>query len=222
MRYLWFILCLFCLCCAPAVQVPRSPAVTASANTVVILHADGMNTACAGVWVADVWILTAQHCTWDSVDMLGGEQPLTEVLFRTESKALYRGRVVYRDVEHDLGLIQALSMPAHIFARVAMRNPEVGTPVHVVGHPLGLLYTFLTGQVAQYRDSLPGCNLPVCQSPLLQLQVPIAPGSSGGGAFDNDEELVGIASMSASLLPAEGFFVPVESIREFLQKSHVL
>jgi S1-C subfamily serine protease len=56
----------------------------------------------------------------------------------------------------------------------------------------------------------------------LQVQCPIAPGSSGGGAFDAGGELVGVADLHVHGLDGEGFFVPVEVIVPFLQKSHVL
>jgi S1-C subfamily serine protease len=59
------------------------------------------------------------------------------------------------------------------------------------------------------------------EGPDLQVQVPVAPGNSGGGAFDDGGHLVGLMDGMLETLPGEGFFVPVEVIRPFLKASHL-
>jgi S1-C subfamily serine protease len=51
--------------------------------------------------------------------------------------------------------------------------------------------------------------------PWMQVSAPIWYGNSGGGAFDAEGSLVGIASFKA-LAPNVAFYVHLETIREFL------
>lgn len=216
MKYLLLMLCLVSLCCAP----PRpavSPAVEASAVTValVVLRGDEYGPTCAGVWVGDEWILTANHCATDDES-----SPIERVTFIADAGAhRYEAAVAYRDADHDLALLRARGVPAHAVARVALVSPRPGDLVHVVGHPMGFLWTYLTGQVSGPLRNDP--RLPH-EGPYLQVQCPIVSGSSGGGAFNDEGELVGVADLKIGQLEGEGLFVPVEVILPFLRASHVL
>jgi len=54
-----------------------------------------------------------------------------------------------------------------------------------MGHPLGLYYTYASGVVSAFRV--------VDGVTLLQTTAPTSPGSSGGGIFNNEGALLGIA-----------------------------
>jgi S1-C subfamily serine protease len=49
----------------------------------------------------------------------------------------------------------------------------------------------------------------------MQVSAPVWFGNSGGGAFNDEGEIVGIASFIMKG-PSLGFFIPVDSIRPFL------
>lgn len=144
-----------------------------------------------------------------------------------EPSAQHLSHVVGWDESHDLALLEAAgkAIPSHEFASVAAQVPGMGERIHVCGHPKGLYWTFLEGTVAGYRLSLPHLSgkkdLVKRKGPYLQLEVPIYYGNSGGGAFDDAGQLIGIADFMLKL-PAEGFFIPAESIREFLVDQEVL
>lgn len=220
-KYLVAGLAVLSMCCAPAPIPPPNHVVDSAAVTVALMvpRGDGYGPTCGGVWVADEWILTANHCVMDE-DELGDSVKVNTMKFIMSPMhpKLFDSDVVYRQPEQDLALLKAKTWQMHTFAGIASESPAVGSNVHVVGHPIGLLWTYLTGQVAQNRKDLEkfGQN-----RPFLQLQVPITHGNSGGGAFDDNGLLVGIADLSASSLPSEGFFIPVEAIIPFLKESHI-
>ena len=143
-----------------------------------------------------------------------------------DPSAIHLAKVVGWDQPKDLALIEAVGdvMPPHEAVKLADNSPEMTEPVIVVGHPKGLYWTFMTGTVAGNRATLP--HLYVSreneddpkisrQGPFLQIEAPVYFGNSGGGAFNDRGELVGIASFLLRV-PGEGFFVGVPVIREFL------
>jgi hypothetical protein len=138
-----------------------------------------------------------------------------------EPSAWHLSHVVGWDEPTDLALLQAAgqAIPSHEFARLADQTPALMETVHVCGHPRGMYWTFLEGKVAGYRSEIPHTDQK--KGPFMQVQVPIYFGNSGGGAFNQYGELVGIADFLMKL-PAEGFFVHLDNIRAFLQDQHLL
>jgi len=137
-----------------------------------------------------------------------------------EPTAWHLSEVVKYDEAHDLVLLKAVgrAVPVHETAILAAAVPEIGESVHIVGHTKGLYWTFLEGSVSAYRGSLPlPDDMKNRAGPFLQLEVPAYYGNSGGGAFNNAGELVGMADFLSAGIPDCVFFVPVESIRTFLK-----
>lgn len=217
MKYL-LALVLLSLGCARTQPLPVNPVSESFAVTVALMSpGDSERPAhpmCAGVWIGDEWILTAKHCTTDDDDEpVKGISYITDPGTRTE----YQATVAYRDEKYDLALLMALTRPVHQWASVAKQHAPVGAAVHIVGHPAGLYWTYMTGQVAGYHFTM----APLADTgPVLQVQAPIYFGNSGGGAFDDDGQLVGICSFGTRL-PGEGFFVSVETINAFTLASHL-
>jgi putative serine protease PepD len=89
------------------------------------------------------------------------------------------GEVVRTDEELDLAVVavdedlQPLS--------VAEQVPQVGEPVLVVGSPLGLEQSVVTGIVSALRDEH------------IQISAPLNPGNSGGPVVNAAGELIGVA-----------------------------
>lgn len=129
---------------------------------------------------------------------------------------IHLAKVVRVDSEdhYDLALLEVVGdvIPTHDNAELSNSPPNLGDLVEVVGHPKGLYWTFLRGSVAGYPRSLPHMKMP---GPFLQIEAPVYFGNSGGGAFNEYGQLVGIADFLLRL-PGEGFFVPAESIKVFL------
>jgi Flp pilus assembly protein TadD len=82
---------------------------------------------------------------------------------------------------------------------------NVGEPVYAVGAPQGLELSLSEGIVSQLRGGPP---------PLIQTTVAISQGSSGGGLFNAEGELVGITTFYLKDAQSLNFALPVEWIAE--------
>lgn len=201
---------------------------------------------CAGVWVSQDTILTAEHC----IDHLGRppQDPLEMLLRRlagvpdpewdpTGQPVLYstfgdiqddssgkkirvarHARVLAVDPVSDLSLLEVEqetkneALPEHRVATIAS-TVHVGDDVHIVGHTLGLWWSYTHGWVAQLRPRM--MNADEKQVDLLQISAPVFFGNSGGGAWNTDGELLGIASFIKNG-PNLSFFIDFNTIRHFL------
>jgi S1-C subfamily serine protease len=194
---------------APA-RAPRFPAGELVSTTLALVSEPTIDDPagsvfCSGVWVSDAAILTAAHCV--------RETPPCEVVWYRAHEGTPRPAMLMRlDPAVDLALLVDPGAPRHPTAPLALAPPAVGTDLAFVGHPGGVEWTFFRGSAAGFAD------------PWLQVSAPVFFGCSGGGAFNDYGELVGIAhtvpmrrvSGSWMLVPAVAFYVPAPAIREFL------
>jgi hypothetical protein len=107
------------------------------------------------------------------------------------------------DPEKDLCLLTAPGLaakPARLGQAVKLK---VGEPVYAVGAPQGLELSLSEGIVSQLRGGPP---------PLIQTTVAISPGSSGGGLFNAEGELVGITTFYLKDSQSLNFALPLEWI----------
>jgi S1-C subfamily serine protease len=186
-----------------------------------------MTVFCTGVWVSDTEILTAGHCSehaqsegkypeavgslvWYSTASEAGDPGQTP-------KATHLAVVVLHDHTHDLSLLKVRSVaPMHMHAHVADESPAQGAHLSFMGQPSGLYWTYFEGYLAAYRKELPVDF----SGPFMQVSAPVFFGSSGGGAFDSNGNLVGIASFMMTRTPNCAFYIPVVSIKNFLSHYH--
>jgi putative serine protease PepD len=94
-------------------------------------------------------------------------------------------------VEEDL---QPLAMSGQL--------PRVGEPILVVGSPLGLEQSVVTGIVSAFRDEH------------IQISAPLNPGNSGGPVVDADGEVIGMAVLKVGdeQTQAIGLAIPVGEV----------
>lgn len=124
----------------------------------------------------------------------------------------------------DLALLRVSnprSIPTHGIAILADESPAQGEAVSVMGHPIGLYWTYMTGTVAAYRDNLEGVGIDDFTGPFMQLEIPVYHGHSGGGAFNDRGELIGIASFILRT-PDTAMFIHLDTIRAVLVGNHII
>jgi S1-C subfamily serine protease len=201
-------------------------------------------TWCAGVWVDDDKILTANHCARAPIDeiikdLVEGEERREKLseeiedgftvkyMINSESTGVWRepkkthtARVVKHDKVHDLALlvIDPDDVPQHTTVTLAQQTPAVGEAIHVMGHVVGLAWTYTKCSVSAYREE----NFrPVMKQgkrgPYMQVAGEVFSGNSGGGAFNDSRELIGIASFMMPA-PNESAFIHIETIKSFLSQ----
>lgn len=90
------------------------------------------------------------------------------------------------------------------------RDLKIGQRVYVVGAPRGLELTLSDGIVSGLRS--------VAQGEYIQITAAISPGSSGGGLFDEEGELIGLPSFFLTEGQQLNFAVPVEWLTELLDR----
>lgn len=131
--------------------------------------------------------------------------------------------VLYKDA--DLALLKAVnpnSLPYHGVAKLANKTPEQGDRIHTVGHTVGLLYwTYTPGYVSAYRKKLTSITDDYVKGPFMQVSGPMFFGNSGGGAFNDDGELVGIFSFIVKV-PNTSFCIHLETIRGALNGQKII
>lgn len=108
------------------------------------------------------------------------------ILITTKNGQRLPASVVYCDAERDLAILRVAGKlaPAELSASTTI---GVGQKVYAIGAPRGLSWSLSDGIVSAIRKTDSG-------QVLVQTTVPISPGSSGGGLFDETGALVGLTS----------------------------
>jgi hypothetical protein len=109
------------------------------------------------------------------------------------------------DPKKDLCLLSAPGLAATPARLGQASRLKVGEPVYAVGAPQGLELSLSEGIVSQLRGGPP---------PIIQTTVAISKGSSGGGLFNAEGELVGITTFYVEGGQSLNFAVPVEWVIE--------
>jgi Flp pilus assembly protein TadD len=113
------------------------------------------------------------------------------------------------DSDMDLCLLTAPGLAAKPARLGKAAKLKVGEPVYAVGAPQGLELSLSEGIVSQLRGA---------PHPIIQTTVAISPGSSGGGLFNAEGELVGITTFYLKDSQSLNFALPVEWVGEVAKK----
>ena len=170
---------------------------------------------CTGVWISVDEIVTAAHCV--ALDEMGIISPVGEYIHYIiekevrgifkEPAAIHLSKVILFDSKRDVAVLRAVmaGVPVHGVAELGKELPGIGERVYMVGHPRGLYWTFSNGVVSAYRvDEEMG--------PMIQVNGTVWYGNSGGGLFDREGKLIGIASQLTGV-PNMAYFVHLDSIK---------
>lgn len=155
------------------------------------------------IWEAQGVIVTNDH-------VVRGDRAVVELADGRHLEA----RVTARDHEQDLALLR---VPARDLSAAPVgdsRDLRVGELIIAVGHPWGVRETATLGIVSATG---PGTWLGRTRRDLLQADVRLAPGNSGGPLADARGRVVGIASMVMS--PGVALAVPSHVVERFVRSA---
>ena len=121
--------------------------------------------------------------------------------------AKYKGKVLHLDEVTDLGIVEVYVGKDLPVAQTAdSDNLKAGQTVIVGGNPLGLGFAVSMGYVGS-----PSVNAGDMGGALIQLDVSVNPGNSGGGVFDTQGNLIGVVVSKAAgeSIDGIGYAIPV-------------
>lgn len=210
-------------CCPSVVDTKKSTEATAEQSKRDLVHNIANQTValvkedeegdllpyCGGVWVDATKIVTAFHCV-----VAGGSETGKVVYTTTNDNAQNPAKILDFDVDNDIALLVADSetVPSHGIAEL---SPEAwhGQHVNIMGHTIGLSWSFMEGVVSSIRTSRDSSGN-VRQ--VIQVSSPVWHGNSGGGVWDDKGRLMGISSMVSVKGPNIGFFVHYKHVEKLL------
>ncbi len=115
----------------------------------------------------------------------------------------YNVRIVRVDADNDLALLHAdEKFPAVVPAPAQV---QVGTPVLLIGAPLGLRQSVTSGVVSAVRTDVPGA----AGKTFIQFDAAINFGNSGGPVVNAQKQVIGVAAAKANGTEGIGLAVPI-------------
>jgi S1-C subfamily serine protease len=194
---------------------------------------DTIKPHCTSVWLSQDIMITAYHCVaidGDDFDANEEKNVKNEIKFvvysdignnmniENDDPIVFKGKVIATDRNNDLAIIQSNRKDlVHSFVKISKEKLYEGAFVEVVGHTVGIMYTYSVGHISAERLYKGPFPEPV---KLLQITVPIGPGNSGGGVFLN-KELVGIVSFGPRRASHILFAIHKNTIIDFLDRNAI-
>ena len=144
----------------------------------------------------------------------------TENLNKVCDTDFYTGKVVKKNKQKDLAMIEVKGLPSSLkpVTYGSYKKVKIGQTAFAIGHPEGLVWTFTNGMISQKRpDHRWSYKTSRHRAKTIQIQVPINPGNSGGPLFNKDSELIGVNTFTS-----EGenlnFAIAVDDLIEFINE----
>ena len=144
----------------------------------------------------------------------------TEDLNKVCDTDYYTGKVIKKNKQKDLAMIEVKGLPSSIKPVVygKYKDVKIGQTAFAIGHPEGLVWTFTNGMISQKRPEHKwSYKTSRHKAKTIQIQVPINPGNSGGPLFNKDQKLIGVNTFTS-----EGenlnFAIAVDDLIEFINE----
>lgn len=203
-----------------------------------------VNRGCSGTLIdkANGYILTAHHCITDQFETIEREKidsdgvvkkekvritrpgTVSQLTFQNASevqRSVYAFKVKLSDKDLDLALIQVIAkLPNTIEAKIACTDVSRGDVVYAVGNPLGVLYSSVTkGIVSSINRNYPMLGIDdQGDHQLLQISSGIIGGNSGGAAYNDSGELIGVPVRGSRVNEIIGLAAPLGDIKKLLMR----
>ena len=201
------LLSLFLLCSLPPLSpalTPQEIAQTALGSTVLIVITDtlGRSSLGSGFVIGEGQIATNAHV------IEGVSSGTVKLVGQNTAHAI--DSILAIDRAHDLAIIEATSASRRSALSLGDSDTvQVAQSVYAAGNPQGLTGTFSSGIVSAIR---PEGNDLVADT-IIQMTVPVSPGSSGGPLLNTDGEVVGVVFSQVTSGQNLNFAIPVNFLK---------
>lgn len=191
---------------------------------------------CSGVFINEHDVLTAKHCLIKNdqtliflergIGEVEDEDFVKNVNISTYSDSKSsRGKSANAKVlkmgHTDIALLRFSNQKLnHNVARLTSKNPNVGMPVGIVGHPVGLGWSFTKGHVG-FEPRFDVDMLSNKRTMYTQIDSSITFGNSGCGVFDERKNLIGITSVVMENAANISFIIHITEVKKFLKEAGV-
>lgn len=168
---------------------PEAVAKRALPATVALSCEDAVGT---GFFVAERTLLTNAHvlCEADSVEA------------RTHDGRKFQARVVRRDPDLDLAVLEAQGYEGAVLPTGDATELQAGEPLVMVGTPVGLAHTVHSVKVSRVGQVLRGTTY-------VQIEGDVNPGNSGGPIVDMQGRVVGVVTLRVESARGIGLALPI-------------
>ncbi len=175
------------------------------------------------IWAVSVYDAAGSRTGGGSAVVIGPEELVTNchVLARVQTITVKRenmqhdARLLNPDIERDLCILRAKDMVAPPVQIAPLASIRVGQRVYAIGVPRGAEQSLSDGLVS----SLPRGRNDAIQN--IQISIPISPGLSGGGLFDQQGRLLGITTWNSLDAQNQYFARPAEWINDVPARSKI-
>ena len=171
------------------------------------------------VVVVDIFDIKGKSIGLGSGAVIGAGQVITNCHVAQKGKSLqvrqsgktFKATLQYADPERDLCQLSAPDLQAPPLTLGTAKNLRVGQRVYAIGAPKGLELTLSEGLISSLR--------PYEGSQYIQTSAAISPGSSGGGLFDEQGQLIGITTFYLEEGQNLNFALPVDWIDDLPKRA---
>ncbi len=153
---------------------------------------------------ADGAIVTNYHVISNAVD----------IKVKAGDKVLDVEGLIYTDKENDLVILKAKGEKLQTVRLGDIAKANIGEKIYVISSPEGLENTISDGILSGIREI-------TSDKKMLQITAPISPGSSGGPVFNNNGEVIGIATFLIEGAQNLNFAIPVDLIKDKISGSKI-
>ncbi len=225
-----------------AEDLPGRALYRAALPSVAWVHAAGQGKGSG--WIVDVprrLLITNYHVVGDndSVEVvfpvrsagqvIGARAYYLEHMPRLRREGLVvRGKVVRREPEVDLALIELESLPEGVVGlRLGPASAQPGDRVHALGNRYDspVLWVYVAGSVRQLRRLPEGYFNSGKQlakgARVVEAALPVNEGDSGGPLLDAHGDVVGVTAAVAWERGGAGLFLDLDEVRAFLTRAEV-
>jgi serine protease Do len=117
------------------------------------------------------------------------------------------------DIERDLCQLRSNELPASPVSMGDSTKLVVGQKIYTIGNPRGLERTLSDGLISALRYDTDN------QLSFIQISAPISPGSSGGGLFDENGNLIGITTALVRDAQNLNLVIPINWYKDLPERS---
>lgn len=187
---------------------------------------------CSGFFISDRLILSALHCFQETISIRLSNGEILQIPTQPEPTGrqfqfLYRNQieqaslsiinddineaiVILIDQETDLALLQLTesSSSSSTHLSISTTDPTIAETIYVIGHPAELAWSTSSGIVSRI----------LLHRNIIQTNISIIGGYSGGPLINMRGEVVGLADAYLRNVPEVSFFTARQAIENFLQR----